>query len=163
MAAQTNKTRSAGILLYRPGKNGVEVLLVHPGGPYFKNKDLGSWSIPKGLIDEGEDMLLAAKREFLEELGQDLKAEKLIALTPVKQKGGKMVYAWAAKGTLDTTDIRSNTFKMEYPYKSGRWIDVPEIDKAEWFDIESAKQKINPAQLALVEELLTIISYEGNS
>lgn len=162
MAAQTNKSRSAGILLYRLGASRVEVLLVHPGGPYFKNKDLGSWSIPKGLIDEGEDMLLAAKREFVEELGRELKAETFIELSPVKQKGGKMVYAWAAQGTIDTGDVRSNTFKMEYPYKSGKWIDVPEIDKAEWFDIEVARQKINPAQAALIEELLTIINYESN-
>lgn len=157
-----NKNKSAGILLYRlPEKNHMEVLLVHPGGPYFKNKDLGSWSIPKGLIDEQEEPLLAAKREFFEELGQEIPGGKLIELTPVKQKAGKTIYAWAAEGDINVAGFRSNIFRMEYPYKSGKWIEVPENDKAEWFDTTIAKKKINPAQSALIEELLTILQNEG--
>jgi len=151
---------SAGILLYRIKEGRVEVLLVHPGGPYFKGKDLGHWSVPKGLVNEAEDMLDAAKREFFEELGQELNAETFVALKPVKQKGGKWVYVWIAEGDADTSRIKSNTFRMEYPYKSGKWIEVPEIDAARWFPVEEAKQKINAAQSVLVDELLKILSHE---
>jgi len=152
------KSESAGILLYRNSNNTIEVLLVHPGGPYHLKKDLGNWTIPKGLIDEAEDRLVAAKREFFEETGQELVRKEFIELHPVKQKAGKTVYAWAAEGDLDATAIKSNIFKMEYPYKSGKWIDVPEIDRAEWFDTETAKQKINAAQAAFIDELLTILN-----
>ncbi|HTM64877.1 MAG TPA: NUDIX domain-containing protein [Flavipsychrobacter sp.] len=148
---------SAGILLYRIDNDRLEVLLVHPGGPYHVKKDLGNWTIPKGLIDENEDHLVAAKREFFEETGHQLATTQFIELHPVKQKAGKTVYAWAAEGDLDASGITSNVFKMEYPYKSGKWIDVAEIDRAEWFDVETAKQKINAAQAAFIDELVNIL------
>ena len=152
------KNESAGILLYRIENDRVEVLLVHPGGPYHVKKNLGNWTIPKGLIDENEDHFLAAKREFFEETGYELAATQFIELHPVKQKAGKIVYAWAAEGDLEASSIISNIFKMEYPYKSGKWIDVPEIDRAEWFDLETAKQKINAAQVAFIDELVKILN-----
>jgi len=151
------KKISAGILLYRKRDNRLEVLLVHPGGPYFRTKDIGSWSIPKGLVDEQEDKLAAAKREFFEETGSELHAEHFIELSPVTQNGGKIVFAWGAEGNIDADAIRSNTFSMEYPYKSGKWIEVPEIDKAEWFDIPAALEKILASQVAFINELETII------
>jgi len=149
--------QSAGILLYRIDNDRVEVLLVHPGGPYHVKKDLGNWTIPKGLIDENEDHVVAAKREFFEETGHQLTTTQFIELHPVRQKAGKTVYAWAAEGDLDASRITSNVFKMEYPYKSGKWMDVPEIDKAEWFDVETAKKKINAAQVAFIDELVDIL------
>lgn len=145
---------SAGILLYRFVNNEPEILLVHPGGPLHAKKDIGAWSIPKGEYTEGEDPLTVAKREFEEETGQPVKAKHFTLLTPVKQKGGKTVYAWAAQGDLDTSRIISNTFKMEWPPRSGKWQDIPEIDRAEWFPIAIAKQKINPAQAAFIDELM---------
>jgi len=151
---------SAGILLFRIG-NRAEVLLVHPGGPYFKNKDEGSWSVPKGLVEEGEVLQDAARREFEEELGLPLTAQRLWPLDPIKQKSGKMVYAWAAEGDLNTTLVKSNVFKMEYPYKSGKWIAVPEIDRAEWLDLSTARRKINAAQATFIDQLMTILKNEG--
>jgi len=130
---------------------------VHPGGPYHRHKDAGAWTIPKGLINEGEDMLAGAWREFEEELGSKPVSSAAIPLTPVKQKGGKTVYAWAARGNFDTGSFVSNTFRMEYPYRSGKWIEVPEVDRAEWFSIPEARLKINPAQEAFLDELLVIL------
>lgn len=144
--------KSAGILLYRMINKTLEVLLVHPGGPFFAKKDLGSWSIPKGEYLEEEDPLEAAKREFLEETGFALHGE-YTALAPVKQKSGKVVYAWAIEGNIDEKKIKSNLFQIEWPPKSGKLKEYPEIDRAEWFDISSAKQKINPAQVELLFEL----------
>lgn len=146
--------QSAGILLYRFMDGEVEILLVHPGGPYHADKDKGAWSIPKGEFDENEDALVAAKREFLEEIGIALNTENFTVLKPIRQKAGKIVYAWAAPGNIDVTEVKSNIFKMEYPYKSGKWIDVPEVDKAAWFKSEIAREKINPAQVAFIEQLL---------
>lgn len=146
--------KSAGILLYRFVQEVLEVLLVHPGGPLHVKKDFGAWSIPKGEYTDDELPLEVAKREFWEETGKILEAGKFITLTPVKQKGGKLVMAWAAEGDIDTSAIASNTFKMQWPPKSGKWIDVPEIDRAEWFTAETARQKINPAQVAFLEELI---------
>lgn len=145
---------SAGILLYRKKNNFIEVFLVHPGGPFWKNKDKGAWSIPKGEFTKDEDPLTVAKREFNEETGQAV-AGDFVELTPIKQKGGKMVYAWAVEGDADAEQIVSNTFKQEWPYKSGKWITVPEVDKAGWFGVEEAKEKMNPAQLELIEDLVT--------
>lgn len=145
---------SAGILLYRKKNNFIEVFLVHPGGPFWKNKDKGAWSIPKGEFTEDEDPLTVAKREFNEETGQAVDGD-FVELTPIKQKGGKMVYAWAVEGDADAEQIVSNTFKQEWPYKSGKWITVPEVDKAGWFGVEEAKEKMNPAQLELIEDLVT--------
>ncbi len=143
---------SAGILLYRK-KNGVlRVFLIHPGGPFFAKKDAGAWSIPKGEIGEGEDPLAAGRREFEEETGCRPEG-RFIPLLPITQKGGKTVLAWAVEGDCDPGTIKSNTFTLEWPPKSGRMREFPEADRAGWFTIEEAKQKINPAQAALLEEL----------
>jgi predicted NUDIX family NTP pyrophosphohydrolase len=144
--------KSAGILLYRTTTKVLEVFLVHPGGPFWKNKDDGAWSIPKGEFDDGERPLNAAIREMKEETGVALDGD-FIELTPVKQKSGKLVYAFAKEYDLDPSQIKSNEFEMEWPPKSGKKKMFPEIDKAEWFDIKMAKEKILEAQWALVEEL----------
>jgi predicted NUDIX family NTP pyrophosphohydrolase len=143
---------SAGILLYRFNKKNVEVFLVHPGGPFWKNKDEGAWSIPKGEYGEDEDALKAAIREFNEETGISV-AGDFISLNPVKLKSGKLVKAWALEKDIDATIIKSNTFLLEWPPKSGKKIEVPEIDRAGWFTIQEAKEKINIGQLPLLEEL----------
>ena len=145
---------SAGILLYRFNKKKLEVFLVHPGGPFWKNKDEGAWSIPKGELDENEDALKAAMREFKEETGISVSGD-FIPLNTVKLKSGKLVQAWALEKDIDAAIIKSNTFLLEWPPKSGKKIDVPEIDKAEWFTIPEAKKKINTGQLPLLEELLS--------
>ncbi|QEM09822.1 NUDIX domain-containing protein [Mucilaginibacter rubeus] len=144
--------QSAGILLYRKTAQGLQVFLVHPGGPFFKNKDVGSWSIPKGEYLPDEDPLAAAKREFQEETGQEISGD-FIALSPIKQKGGKTVQAWAIEGNIDPEKIKSNTFEIEWPPRSGRKQAFDEIDRAEWFNIPTAKIKINPAQAAFINEL----------
>jgi len=144
--------KSSGILLYRIRNKNLEVLLVHPGGPFWKNKDEGAWSIPKGEFDENEEPLDAAIREMKEETGVILKGD-LIELTPVKQKSGKLVYAWAKEHDIDPAEIKSNEFEMEWPPKSGKKKMFPEIDKAEWFTIKTAKEKIIAAQWLLIEEL----------
>ncbi|HEY8898223.1 MAG TPA: NUDIX domain-containing protein [Niastella sp.] len=145
--------KSAGILLYRIHKKIPEVLLVHPGGPIWKNKDLGAWSIPKGEYNEEEAPLEAALRELHEETGVQIKQSKCVPLTPIKQKSGKQVLAWAMKGDLDTDHIKSNLFEFEWPPKSGKKQFFPEVDKAAWFTFPEAKEKINPAQVALLNEL----------
>lgn len=142
---------SAGILLYRRKNGFIEIFLVHPGGPFWKGKEKGAWSIPKGEFSEGEDPLTVAKREFHEETGQTVDGD-FVELTPIKQKGGKMVYAWSVEGDADAENIVSNTFKTEWPYKSGKWISIPEVDKAGWFGVEEAKEKLNAAQVGLIEE-----------
>jgi predicted NUDIX family NTP pyrophosphohydrolase len=143
---------SAGLLLYRFRDGRLQVLLVHPGGPFFRNKDLGAWSIPKGEPDEGEPLLDAAKREFREETGFMVDGEYL-ELTAVKQKAGKVVHAWALEGDCDPAALRSNTFPLEWPPRSGKRVEFPEVDRAEFFELETAREKINPAQSALLEEL----------
>jgi predicted NUDIX family NTP pyrophosphohydrolase len=144
--------QSAGILLYRRNKDQLEILLVHPGGPFWAKKDRGAWSIPKGEY-EGEDPLAAAKREFEEETGSPIKGQTL-ALSQQKQKGGKLVNAWAVEGDLNPEQVRSNTFEMEWPPKSGRKQQFPEIDKAKWFPVETALEKINPGQTPFIHELI---------
>jgi predicted NUDIX family NTP pyrophosphohydrolase len=143
--------RSAGILLHRNG--GSEVLLVHPGGPFWAKKDLGVWSIPKGEHDEGEDGLACALREFEEETGTRLPPGGLTDLGSIKQRGGKVVRAWAAEGDLDAAGVRSNTFTMEWPPRSGRQREFPEVDRAEWFSLEEARKRINPAQAEFLDRL----------
>lgn len=143
--------KSAGILMYRQSNGKVEVLLAHPGGPFWKNKDLGAWTIPKGEIGD-EDPFAAAKREFFEETGSQVEG-KFIPLKPIVQKNGKQVQAWAVEGDLDTSQLKSNEFELEWPPRSGKRIMVPEIERAEWFNVETAIEKINPAQAALVKEL----------
>jgi predicted NUDIX family NTP pyrophosphohydrolase len=143
---------SAGLLLYRVRNGTLEFLLVHPGGPFWKNKDDGAWTIPKGEIGDGEEPLAAAIREFEEELGFKPN-EPFIELTPIKQKGGKVVHAWAFEGDCNPTQIKSNTFSIEWPPKSGNQTEFPEVDHAEFFNLEAAKKKINQAQIPLLEEL----------
>jgi predicted NUDIX family NTP pyrophosphohydrolase len=147
---------SAGLLMYRIRDGVLEVFLVHPGGPFFEKRDTGVWGIPKGEIDEGENALAAAQREFTEETG--FKAQGLfLPLTPVKQKGGKIVQAWAVEGDCDPTQMKSNMFTMEWPPHSGRQQEFPEVDRAGWFRMAEAKQKINPAQIAFLDELQRMI------
>ncbi|MEO6355346.1 MAG: NUDIX domain-containing protein [Ferruginibacter sp.] len=149
--------KSAGILLFRKINTVLEILLVHPGGPFWKNKDLGSWSIPKGEFSDEETALNAAKREFKEETGITIK-EELLPLSPVKQKSGKLIYAWAAEKNIDAAAIKSNQFEMEWPPKSGQLKHFPEIDKAQWFSPEEAMQKINSAQAVFITELQQLLS-----
>ncbi len=148
---------AAGLLMYRIKGGKLQVLLAHPGGPLFKKKDEGAWSIPKGEVDPGEDLLDCAKREFEEETAIR-PAGPLIALMPVTQKGGKVVHAWAFEGDCDPSTIVSNNFTMEWPPRSGQPMEFPEIDRAEFFDIAVARRKIKAAQMALVKELKEILN-----
>lgn len=152
-----SKKQSAGILLYRMAEKKLEVFLVHPGGPFWKNKEIGAWTIPKGEFDGDEKALDAAVREFREETGH-LLTGPFRALTPVRQKGGKLVFAWAAAGDLAPATIVSNEFEMEWPPRSGRKQSFPEVSKGGWFDLEAAAGVINTAQTALLSELSSIIS-----
>ena len=147
---------SAGLLMYRNNAGKLQVLLAHPGGPYFTSKDAGVWTIPKGEVEPGEDLLETAKREFEEETGITPRGP-FLALTPIKQKGGKIVYAWAFKGDCNPSDIVSNTFTMEWPPKSGRQMSFPEIDRADFFDVATAMRKIKFGQEALIEELIRTV------
>ena len=144
--------KSAGILLYRKKGRSFEVLLVHPGGPYWANKDAGAWSIPKGEFDDNEDALSAAKREFEEETGLNISGV-FIELSPIKLKGGKTIFAWAVEGDIDPLKINSNEFVMEWPPRSGKMRSFPEIDKAAWFSLPDAEIKINPGQIKMLEEM----------
>lgn len=148
--------RSAGILLYKKMGKKLMVFLVHPGGPFWKNKDIGAWSVPKGEYEEGEDPLAAAKREFEEETGSIIRGE-FSELTPVKQKSGKLVSAWAVEGDIDPAKLRSNVFMFQWPPKSGKFIEIPEVDKGEWFTISEAKVKIIPGQIPLIDELVSLL------
>jgi predicted NUDIX family NTP pyrophosphohydrolase len=146
------KKVSAGLLMYRLSEGLLEFLLVHPGGPFWKNKDAGAWTIPKGEPLPGEELLAAAKREFHEELGLTPEG-RFIELTPITQKGGKLVHAWAFEGDCDPSRISSNSFTMEWPPHSGRISAFPEVDRAAFFNLPEARKKINSAQVALLEEL----------
>lgn len=145
--------RSAGILLHRRPADRLEVLLVHPGGPFWARRDEGVWSIPKGEYDRDEEPLAAARREFEEELGTPLPDGPVEDLGEIRQRGGKVVRAFAVAGDLDPSAIASNTFALEWPPRSGKRIEVPEIDRAEWFDLEQARQKLIPAQAELLDRL----------
>jgi predicted NUDIX family NTP pyrophosphohydrolase len=149
------KKESAGILMYRLRSSTIEVFLVHPGGPYWAKKDAGAWSIPKGEFSEKEDRFSAAKREFKEETGI-FPEGNFVALKPVRQPGGKVVYAWAVKGDCEAEKIVSNTFSMEWPPRSGKYQEFPEVDRAEWFTLNIAKKKILKGQVSLLEELSQI-------
>ncbi|HKC36131.1 MAG TPA: NUDIX domain-containing protein [Chitinophagaceae bacterium] len=144
--------QSAGILLYRIRNKTLELFLVHPGGPFFAKKDHGAWSIPKGEFENDEEPLAAATREFKEETGMELSGE-FIQLGSIKQKSGKIVYAWAVEGDIDPEKIKSNSFEIEWPPKSGKMKRFPEIDKAAWLNLNEAIVKINSGQLALIKEL----------
>jgi predicted NUDIX family NTP pyrophosphohydrolase len=150
--------RSAGVLLYRRSGGEPEVLLVHPGGPLWARKDAGAWSIPKGEYAEGEDPQACALREFEEETGTALTATALAELGAVRQKSGKVVSAWAVEGDLDAESVTSNTFELEWPPRSGRVQSFPEVDRAEWFSIDAAREKLNPAQVALLDRLLDLLA-----
>lgn len=156
MAGAPGRSRvSAGLLLYRRTTTGVEVLLGHPGGPYFEGQDEGVWSIPKGLAEAGEDLLDVAKREFGEETGHVIgNSSALIALGSIKQRGGKTVHAWAVEGDMDPADAWSNSSRMEWPPHSGLFIDVPELDRVAWFEPARARVAMNPGQAPLVDLLL---------
>lgn len=148
--------RSAGILLFRRGGAGLEFLLVHPGGPFWAKKDAGAWSIPKGGIESEEEARACAIRELEEELGSapELEPEQLIELGAIRQRAGKVVEAWAAEADFDPGTLASNTFAMEWPPRSGSEREFPEVDRAEWFDLETARRKILPAQAELLDRLL---------
>jgi predicted NUDIX family NTP pyrophosphohydrolase len=152
--------KSAGLLLYRKRHDSLDVFLVHPGGPFWANKDDGAWSIPKGEFDAGEDPLDAAKREFREETGLVLEGE-CRPLKPIRQRGGKIVYAWAMHSELEPTAINSNTFSMEWPLGSGTMRTFPEVDRAAWFKIELARLKILKSQLNLLDQLEQTLASSG--
>lgn len=153
--------RSAGILLYRLAASGPEVLLVHPGGPFWAKKDAGAWSIPKGLLEPGEDdPLEAAKRELAEETGGEPTGEA-VPLGSFRQPGGKIVEAWAVEGDFDLAGFRSNTFTMEWPPKSGRMAAFPEADRGGWFTVPEAREKILKGQLPILDALLLRLGAEG--
>jgi predicted NUDIX family NTP pyrophosphohydrolase len=151
--AEASRRRSAGILLHRRAGSGLEVLLVHPGGPFWSRRDAGAWSIPKGEYSADEDPLDAARREFAEELGSEPPAGQPADLGEVRQKAGKVIRGWALAGDLDASEIHSNTFTLEWPPRSGRMNEFPEVDRAEWFDLDRAREKINPAQAAFLDRL----------
>jgi predicted NUDIX family NTP pyrophosphohydrolase len=144
--------QSAGVLLFRDREGVLEVLLVHPGGPFWTRKDSGAWSIPKGEFEPGEDPEEAAFRELAEETGWK-PAGETIALQPVRQSGGKMVYAWALQADVDPASLQSNTFAMEWPPRSGKQKEFPEVDRAGWFPPDEAREKILPSQLPLLDDL----------
>jgi predicted NUDIX family NTP pyrophosphohydrolase len=145
--------RSAGILLYRRRGQQIEVLLVHPGGPFWARRDEGAWSIPKGEYEPDEDPLLAARREFQEELGAPPPDGPTIDLGEIRQKGRKLVRAWALEGDFDPDELVSNTFPLQWPPRSGKWIQVPEVDRAQWFSLLEARARVNPAQATLLDRL----------
>ena len=151
---------SAGVLLYRRRDGGVEFLLVHPGGPFWRRKDTGAWSIPKGQIESEEEARACAIRELEEELGPalELDPEDLIALGSIRQKAGKLVEAWAAEADFDPATLASNTFSMEWPPRSGSEQEFPEVDRAEWFGLEKAREKILPAQAELLDRLVEFLA-----
>jgi predicted NUDIX family NTP pyrophosphohydrolase len=148
--------QSAGLLVYRRAKNGLQVFLVHPGGPFWAKKDRGAWSIPKGEFDESEEGLAAARREFREEVGQDI-AGVFIALTPRRQPSRKTIHAWAVEGEVDAEALVSNEFELEWPPRSGRMQRFPEVDAGAWFALDEAKGRIQPGQLPILEELAQLL------
>ncbi|MEM8621436.1 MAG: NUDIX domain-containing protein [Actinomycetota bacterium] len=150
-------SRSAGLLLYRHRRAEIELLIVHPGGPYWRNKDEGAWSIPKGEYSDDEDSLDAARREFAEELGHPAPAGPYVALDVIRQKSGKMVTAWAVEADLDAATINSNTFEIEWPPRSGRTQAFPEVDRAEWCTPSLARLRLVSAQVQFVDRLLAAI------
>ncbi len=158
----TARRVSAGLLLYRHGEGGLEVLLVQPGGPVWARRDLGAWSVPKGEYVEGEEEpLAAARREFAEELGTPPPAGETTDLGEVRQKSGKRVRAWGIASDLDTERITSNTFVMQWPPRSGRMQEFPEVDRAEWFPVAEARERINPAQAAFLDRLAEAVGVQA--
>ncbi len=156
------KKASAGLLLYRRAAGGLQVMLVHPGGPYWARKDLGAWSIPKGEIEPGEEPLAAARREFEEETGARVEGE-FVPLEPVRLRSGKLIQAWAVRADFDPAALRSNQFTMEWPPRSGEQRSFPEADRAGWFGIDEAREKIHPGQAPLLDSLLVRLRDGGAS
>jgi predicted NUDIX family NTP pyrophosphohydrolase len=152
---------SAGILLFRRRPAGLEVMLVHPGGPFWAKKDHEAWSIPKGLADEGEDLLEAAKREFLEETGMAVEGA-FLDLGAHKQPGGKTIVAWGCEGDFDPASLKSNTFSIEWPPRSGRMAEFPEVDRAAWYSIDEALMKINKGQKLIIAALEASVTRSGS-
>ncbi len=151
-AAKSPAKIAAGMILFRRTSASVEVLLVHPGGPFWANKDLGVWSIPKGQPEDGEELLDAARRELTEETGARAEGD-LVSLSSVKQPGGKTVHAWAVEGDFDLAQLKSSTFSMEWPRGSGRKQTYPEVDRAEWFSLPDARRRLLPGQVPLLDRL----------
>ena len=147
---------SAGLLLFRRRVGALEVFLAHPGGPFWKGRDEGAWTIPKGVLDPGEDPLAAARREFAEETGV-VAVGPFMALGSVKQRAGKVVHAWAWEGDADAERVTSNTSRTEWPRGSGRWLTYPEVDRCAWLDPAAARRKINPAQAAFIDRLEALL------
>lgn len=143
---------SAGLLLFRRTHGALEVFLAHPGGPFWKNKDAGAWTLPKGEVDEGEEPLATARREFGEETGLTPEGP-FVELGTIRQKAGKTVHAWACEGDADPETVRSNVMRTEWPRGSGKWLSFPEVDRCAWFDPATAREKINPAQVELIDRL----------
>jgi predicted NUDIX family NTP pyrophosphohydrolase len=150
----TKSKHSAGLLMFRAASASLEVLLVHPGGPFWARKDLGAWSVPKGEHEPDEDPVVAARREFREETGLSPEADKLVPLGEVKQPSGKIVSVWAFEGDCDPGAIKSNTFSLEWPPRSGQMQDFPEIDRAAWFAVDEAKRRILLGQVVFLERLM---------
>lgn len=148
---------SAGLLLFRRTPRGLEVFLAHPGGPFWRNRDVGAWTIPKGKAEEGEDLLAAARRELEEETGIHV-AEPVLSLGAIRQKAGKVVHAWAVERDADPRAITSNIATAEWPRRSGRTIEFPEVDRCAWFDLATARTKMNPAQAELLDRLQELIN-----
>lgn len=157
MKTARRQALSAGILMYRRVETRLEVLLVHPGGPYWRRKDEGAWSIPKGEMDGEEDASAVARREFAEETGLVLPAQPLAALGEIRQRAGKRVIAFAIEGDLDVDAISSNTFELEWPPRSGKLQTFPEVDRAEWFDLNAARTKILDSQRPLLDRLVAVV------
>jgi len=152
------KRRSAGLLLYRRGGTGdIEVLLAHPGGPFWAKRDEGVWTLPKGEIEDGEEPWAVARREFEEETGHPPPSGESIDLGEIQQKGGKYVVAWALEGDLDPADAHSNTFPFQWPPNSGQWITVPEIDRVEWFLPDEARKRIKDRQIPFIDRLIAAL------
>jgi predicted NUDIX family NTP pyrophosphohydrolase len=149
---------SAGILLFRPRNGRLEVLLAHPGGPFFANRDAGHWTIPKGEADGDEELTAVARREFEEETGHPAPDGAPVDLGSIVQKGGKVVHAWALEGDLDPATASSNTFEMVWPPGSGRLRMFPEIDRVEWFDVDEAKRRVKPTQIPLIDRLVEALA-----
>ena len=154
--------RSAALLVYRWHDDGLQVFLVHPGGPFWARKDLGAWSIPKGEFDEDEDGLTAARREFFEEVGQRIEGQ-CIALVPVKQRGGKVVHTWATEGEVDENAVKSNEFEMEWPPRSGRKARFPEVDRGQWFGVAEARKRLIGGQIPILDELVAKVGADTKS
>jgi predicted NUDIX family NTP pyrophosphohydrolase len=156
------KNVSAGLLLFRRSADVLEVFLAHPGGPFWSSRDLGAWTVPKDLVEDGEDLLAAAIREFEEETTMRPEGP-FLPLGSIRQKAGKLVHTWAWEGEANPRQVRSNTMRAEWPHGSGHWLTFPEVDRCEWFDARNARQKINPAQGELIDRLEAALSNDASS